>query len=75
MTFGIVVCPNCKKAKGVDLSKKTTKCIRCKKKLEINKLKIFYKTESREKLSNVLGLLNAELDGKIEDFKKLIRSE
>ena len=64
MRFGVIVCPQCKQVKGVDLSSKTTKCIRCGKTLELKKLKIFYETESQEKLRQAIGLLNAELDGK-----------
>ncbi|VVB60985.1 Uncharacterised protein [uncultured archaeon] len=64
MRFGVIVCPQCKQVKSVDLSSKTTKCIRCGKTLQIKKLKIFYETESQEKLRNAIGLLNAELDKK-----------
>jgi transposase-like protein len=64
MRFGVIVCPQCKQVKGVDLSSKTTKCVRCGKTLQIKKLKIFYETESQEKLRNAIGLLNAELEEK-----------
>jgi hypothetical protein len=64
MRFGVIVCPQCKLVKGVNLSSKTTKCVRCGKTLQINKLKIFYETESQEKLRNAIGLLNAELEEK-----------
>ena len=72
MKFGIVVCPRCKKAKAVDLSCKTTKCIRCGKILHICKLKMFYETDSRVKLQNAIGLINAENDGNKNYFKRLI---
>jgi len=62
MKFGVIVCPQCKQVKGVDLFSKTTKCIRCGKTLQMKKLKIFYETESQEKLLKAIGLLNVELE-------------
>jgi len=64
MRFGVIICPQCKQVKGVDLSSKTTKCVGCGKTHQIKKLKIFYETESQEKLRNAIGLLNAELEEK-----------
>ena len=72
MKFGIIVCPKCKIAKGVTLSNKTTRCIRCGKVLSIEKLKILYKTNSEPKMREAIGLVNAELDGKLKEFKKLV---
>ena len=72
MKFGIIVCPNCKTAKGVDLSCKTTRCPRCSKVLTLKKQKILYETESEQKLRDAIGLINAEMEGKLKDFKKLI---
>jgi len=65
MRFGLIACPKCKQVKGVDLSSKTTKCIRCGKTLQMKKLKIFYKTESQEKLRKAIGLMNAKLERKM----------
>jgi len=72
MRLGVIVCPQCKQVKGVDLSSKTTKCVGCGKTLTLEKLKFFYETQSQEKLRQVIGLLNAELDGKSDSFKKLL---
>jgi len=65
MRFGVIVCPQCNQVKGVDLSLKTTKCIRCGKTLQMKKLKIFYETESQEKLQNAIGVLNVKFERKI----------
>jgi len=73
MRFGVIVCPKCKKAKGVNLSFKTTKCIRCNKTLEIKKIKILCKTDSEVELRQKLGLINAELDGNLEEFTNLMK--
>ena len=75
MRLGVVVCPQCKQVKGVDLSSKTTKCAGCGKTLTLEKLKIFYETDSQEKLRQAIGLLNAELDGKSVAFKKLLHDK
>ena len=75
MKFGVIVCPICKKAKGVNLSNKTTKCLYCGRIIRLDKVKILYKTESRQKLQNALGLINADMDGRLADFKKLIKKQ
>ena len=73
MKFGIVVCPRCKKAKVVDLSCKTTKCHRCGKVLSLEHLRILHKSNSDQKIRRALGLVNAEMDGRFEEFKELMR--
>jgi hypothetical protein len=64
MRLGVIVCPKCKQAKGIDLSKKTTRCPRCGSLLNVTKLTIFYETESQDELRQAIGRLNAKLDGK-----------
>jgi transposase-like protein len=61
MRLGVIICPQCKQVKGVALSSKTTRCIRCGKTLQLKKLKIFYETDSQEMLTQAIGLLNAEM--------------
>ena len=75
MRFGVIVCPRCKKVKGVELSSKTTRCPGCGKVLTLKKLKIFYETDSQEKLRQVIGLVNAEFAGKRTEFKKLLQDK
>jgi hypothetical protein len=73
MKFGVIVCPSCKKAKGVNLLNKTTKCVGCGKSLKIHGLKIFYKTDSTKELQQAIGLVNAELNGRVQEFKKILK--
>ena len=73
MKFGVIVCPKCKKVKGVDLTCKTTKCLQCGKVLTIDKLKIFYKTDSQQELQQVIGLLNAKFDDRLDEFEKILQ--
>ncbi|KYK22023.1 hypothetical protein AYK25_07625 [Thermoplasmatales archaeon SM1-50] len=75
MRFGVIVCPNCKYVKGVNLSSKTTKCTRCGKILQLKKVRIFYETELQEKLRQVVGLMNAEMEGKRDSFLKFIENK
>ena len=75
MRFGVIVCPQCKQVKGVNLASKTTKCIHCGKTLQIGKLKICYETESQEKLRKAIGLLSTDLVGNRETFRNLLYKE
>jgi len=72
MRLGVIVCPVCKRVKGVDLSSKTTKCTHCGKTLQLKKLKIYYETDSQEKLRQAIGLVNAKLEGNEDTFKKFL---
>jgi len=73
--YGIIACPSCRYAKIVDLSIKSTKCIKCNKILVLNKVKILSKSNSIEELRNALGLVNAKLDGNIDEFKKYLNNK
>ena len=72
MRYGVVVCPKCRNPKAVLLSFKTSKCVRCNKTLNIDKLKIIFKSNSESEVRNVIGLVNADKDGNYDDFKKMI---
>ena len=71
MKYGVIVCPRCKQVKGVELQFNSTKCTRCNKLITITKVKILFKTNSKEELSYRIGMINADFDGKIKDFKKI----
>ena len=71
--LAVIVCPRCKKVKGIDLKYKTTKCQNCGKVLILDKLKIYYKTDSTVNLQKAIGLINAKLDGKLEEFEKILK--
>ena len=70
MKYGVIVCPNCKKAKGFMLAAKKTKCIYCNKSIDLDKVKTLFKTNSQEELRKYIGLINAEMDGRLDEFKK-----
>ena len=73
MKFGIVVCPKCKKAKVVNLSCKTSRCYRCNEILTFDSLKIWYKTDSEQKARLALGIVNAEIDGRLDEYKEIMK--
>ncbi len=61
--FGIIVCTSCNMARAVDLNNKTTRCSHCGKRLKISKLKIYYRTDSRDEITWAVGRLNAKISG------------
>jgi hypothetical protein len=75
MKLGVIACPQCTHVKGVNLSSKTTKCGYCGKTIVLERCKIFYETESQEKLRHAIGMVNAEIDGKPNEFKKLMQAK
>jgi uncharacterized protein (UPF0212 family) len=72
MEYGIIVCPSCRFAKTVDLSSRTTKCIRCGKVLKLQNLKILYSSSSLRKVQHMLGVFNAQKDGRAEELKDIL---
>ena len=73
MKFGIIVCPKCKKAKVVNLSCKTSRCYRCNEIFTFENLKIQYKTDSEQKARLDLGIVNAEIDGRLGEYKEIMK--
>ena len=71
MKYGVIVCPKCKQVKGVELKYKSTKCNKCTKSIILEKIKVIFKTNSKEELIHAIGLTNAELEGRKKDFKKI----
>ncbi len=68
--YGVIICPDCKKSKVIDFRNKTTVCSQCGKKLILKKMKIQYRTNSREEASWVIGQLNAQMEGEELPKKK-----
>lgn len=62
MKFGVVVCSKCNMAKGVNLSSKTTKCTRCGRVYRLEKLRILFKTDSEQKLTHAVGIVNKNIN-------------
>ena len=61
MKYGIIVCSKCKMAKGVILTNKTTRCNRCGRLIDLNKVSILFKTNNHIDLINHIGKINSQI--------------
>ena len=43
--------------------------------LKLKDLRVLFETDSREKLQNALGIINADMQGRLEDFKKSMEKQ
>ena len=64
MRYGVIVCPNCKKVKAIDLNFNSTRCFNCNKLLKFNKIKIIFKSNSQQEIRSVIGKTNEKLMSK-----------
>jgi len=60
--FGVVVCPRCGRAKGVELPKKTTAC-QCGFEIRVYPSRIRFESPDARELAMAVGRINAELHG------------
>jgi len=59
--YGVIVCSDCKRALGIDLYKKTTRCPQCRKTYNIEKCEILYQTSDLKKLRTYIAKMNKKL--------------
>src|SRR2546422_11389084 len=67
--YGVVVCPRCKRAKGVNLKQKTTTC-QCGFVIHIVPARIRGRAESARELAPLVGKVSAELAGGTEEDRR-----
>jgi len=67
--YGVVVCPRCKRAKGVNLKQKTTTC-QCGFDIHIVPARIRGRAESARELAPLVGKVSAELAGGTEEYHR-----
>lgn len=60
--YGVVVCPRCKRAKGVDLKQKTTTCA-CGFAIRVVPARVRARASTPRELAPLVGEVNAELAG------------
>ncbi len=60
--YGVVVCPRCKRAKGVDLRQKTTTCS-CGFQIHVFPARVRARATTSRELAPLVGQVNAELAG------------
>ena len=68
--FGVVVCPRCGRAKGVELPKKTTSCP-CGFEIRVSPSRVRYETADARDLAVAVGRINAELHGGAKEVQAL----
>ena len=71
--YAVIACPKCKTKKIVDTSSKSTICNRCNKKLDLKQVRFLFESNSQAKARVVIGILNAEQDGKEKEFVNYIQ--
>ncbi len=67
--YGVVVCPRCRKAKGVDLKQKTTTCS-CGFEIRVVPSRVRGRAETARELAPLVGQVNAELAGGAREVEK-----
>jgi PHP family Zn ribbon phosphoesterase len=59
--YGVIVCSKCKRAWGINLLQKTSKCPQCGKIYNVAQRKIFYRTSDLRDLQIVIAKLQEKL--------------
>lgn len=62
MKYGVIVCPKCGMAKGVEAARKTTTCP-CGRQIRVHRARLKYPTDSPKTLADTVGKVNAALRG------------
>jgi hypothetical protein len=60
--YGVVICPKCGNAKGVESAKKTTAC-QCGREIRLDRVKLMFMTDSPLELSDSVAAANAAIRG------------
>ena len=70
--FGVVVCPRCHRAKGVELSKKTTTCS-CGFEIRVFPARITVRVGTERELIEAVRRVSAELAGGLAEYERAIQ--
>lgn len=62
MKYGLIICPKCGMARGVEAEKKTTTC-QCGREIELKRVKLKFLTDSPLELADSVAQANAALRG------------
>ncbi|UCE90728.1 MAG: DUF1922 domain-containing protein [Methanobacteriota archaeon] len=60
MKYGLVICPSCGRARGVETSRKTTSCS-CGRRVKLRRSMIKFETDSPKELAEMVGQANEQL--------------
>src|SRR5437879_13018472 len=67
--YGVVVCPRCERAKGVNLKQKTTTC-QCGFEIHVIPARIRARAQTARELAPLVGQVSAELGGGTEEYRR-----
>jgi hypothetical protein len=60
--YGVIVCPKCGMAKGVEADRKTTTC-QCGREIKMHSVRLMFQTDSPMELADSVAMVNASLRG------------
>jgi hypothetical protein len=66
--YGVVICPRCNRARGVDLSVKTSKCPGCGLHSEVDRMRTYFQTDNEQELAEAVRRTSSRLQHSIEDY-------
>lgn len=69
--YGVVVCPRCKTAKGVDLAKKTTTCS-CGFEIRVRSAKVHARAPTERELIEAVREVQARVHGGLDTYRRAI---
>src|SRR6266480_6501626 len=67
--YGVVVCPRCKRAKGVDLKQKTTTCL-CGFEIRVVPARVRARANTARELAPLVGQVSAEIAGGLKAYRE-----
>jgi hypothetical protein len=66
--FGVIICPRCNRARGVDLSVKTSKCPGCGLHSEVDRMRVYFQTDNELELAEAVRRTSSRQQHSIEDY-------
>jgi hypothetical protein len=66
--FGVIICPKCHRARGVKLPSKTAICVHCGHSIDVQKARVYFRTESEVELRRGVQRMTERLATSIEDY-------
>jgi len=74
LMFGVVICPNCNRPRGVNLSARKAMCPACGKYIDLRRTKIYFETDSETELAEAVRKLSEQTSGGFEALEASIDS-
>ena len=66
--YGVIICPKCNRARGVDLSVKTSKCPGCGLHSEVDRMRTYFQTDNEQELAELVRRTSSRMQHSIEDY-------